>query len=59
MLLGPPSISPEGLVPADFAGNVKSATPEATGDSQRGDMLVAVKLKVSGNGVILTCTPLA
>ena len=45
---------------ADFAGNVKTAeTGTALGASQKGDNLIAVKLKVSGDGVLLTCTPLA
>ena len=45
---------------ADFAGNVKAAdsTPEV-GSSPKGDMLVAIKLGVSGDGVLLTCTPLS
>ena len=47
-------------VSADFAGNVKAAAPGAsTGGVQKDDTLVAVKLKVSGDGVLLTCTPLA
>lgn len=44
---------------ADFAGNVKAAeTSTASGASQKEDNLIAVKLKVSGDGVLLTCTPL-
>lgn len=43
----------------DFAGNVKAAeTSTASGASQKEDNLIAVKLKVSGDGVLLTCTPL-
>jgi hypothetical protein len=44
----------------DFAGNVKTEAPAAeAGSSPKGDQLVAVKLGVSGDGVLLTCTPLA
>lgn len=47
-------------MPADFAGNVKAAPSNpGPGAGHKEDTLVAVKVKVSGDSVLLTCTPLA